>query len=185
MKAVRIFGVAVLVLMLVGLVLGTACAGKQGPQGETGDTGATGAQGEKGDKGDKGDTGATGDTGFGWGTPTTYGPFVLDIGTVTQWLESGTFWFYQSGSSALPGTMESPITPGDRIVYTLRRSGLPPHYSVRDFFCNILSSSNFYNSYNEGSFIAAGSQNYCLHFEGTGTAEHSIVTIYYTVYPVR
>jgi len=36
MKAIRILGVVVLVLMLVGLVLGTACAGTKGEQGPKG-----------------------------------------------------------------------------------------------------------------------------------------------------
>ena len=69
MKAIRILGAVVLVLMLVGLVLGTACAGAkgepgpQGEQGATGAVGATGPQGEQGPQGIQGATGAVGATG--------------------------------------------------------------------------------------------------------------------------
>ena len=63
---------AITVLLLACIVLGSACAGakgEQGPQGETGATGATGPQGLQGIQGiqgmqgEKGDTGAIGATG--------------------------------------------------------------------------------------------------------------------------
>jgi len=63
MKNVKIVCVVVAVIMLLGLVLGSACAGAkgvQGPQGEEGLEGPQGPAGEEGDKGDKGDAGAQG-----------------------------------------------------------------------------------------------------------------------------
>ena len=91
MKVIRILGVVVLVLMLAGLVLGTACAGAKGEEGPTGvgiesvvnngdgtftlemtdgssftTPNQTGPQGAKGDKGDIGDRGPQGP--YAWGT---------------------------------------------------------------------------------------------------------------------
>lgn len=60
MKVVKVIAVMALALVVAGLVLGTGC-GSQGPVGATGATGATGPQGP---------------AGFGWGTPTNYGPYV-------------------------------------------------------------------------------------------------------------
>ena len=82
MKAMRVLGVAVLVVMLAGLVLGTACAGKQGEPGvgieSTVDNGngtftitytdgstftTSNLTGPQGVQGPKGDTGAQGPQG--------------------------------------------------------------------------------------------------------------------------
>jgi hypothetical protein len=57
---------AITVLLLACVVLGTACAGakgEQGPQGETGATGAVGATGPQGIQGIQGIQGVKGDTG--------------------------------------------------------------------------------------------------------------------------
>jgi hypothetical protein len=51
---------AVTVLLLACLVLGTACAGARGEQGPQGETGAAGPSGPQGMQGAKGDTGAQG-----------------------------------------------------------------------------------------------------------------------------
>ena len=58
---------AITVLLLACVVLGSACAGakgEQGPKGDTGATGATGAQGLQGIQGVKGDTGDQGPQGI-------------------------------------------------------------------------------------------------------------------------
>lgn len=70
MRFFRLLAIGALLLVLVGGVLGTACAGakgEQGPKGDTGVAGATGAQGLQGIQGIqgvKGDTGATGPQGI-------------------------------------------------------------------------------------------------------------------------
>ncbi len=51
---------AITVLLLACVVLGSACAGAKGEQGPRGDTGATGLQGIQGVKGDTGDQGPQG-----------------------------------------------------------------------------------------------------------------------------
>ena len=54
---------AITVLLLACVVLGSACAGANGEQGPKGDTGATGAQGLQGIQGIQGVKGDTGDQG--------------------------------------------------------------------------------------------------------------------------
>ena len=152
MKAVRILGVVVLVLMLVGLVLGTACAGSKGEQGLKGDTGATGA------------------SGLVWGTPVLYGPYSKDIGTTY-------------GFQSIPS-----LNPGDRVDFSFTVAGSQVRYWVQDPNPNnnwILTGNagNLVMS-GGGSFIAASSGTYFLHFVSSGILTPSVLTIYYTVYPV-
>jgi len=60
MRPFRLLAIGAVLLVLVGGVLGTACAGAKGEQGPKGDTGPQGIQGIQGIQGEKGDTGATG-----------------------------------------------------------------------------------------------------------------------------
>jgi hypothetical protein len=60
MKVIRILGAALLVVMLVGLVLGTACAGAKGEQGPQGPQGLQGEQGLQGAQGPQGEQGPPG-----------------------------------------------------------------------------------------------------------------------------
>ncbi|MBM4463613.1 MAG: hypothetical protein FJ012_09865 [Chloroflexi bacterium] len=57
MRIARVIAIAAVVLMVLGLFLGTGC-GSEGPQGIQGPAGS-----------------------FGWGTPMSYGPYSFSIGT--------------------------------------------------------------------------------------------------------
>lgn len=193
MKVVKVIAVMALALVVAGLVLGTGCGsqgpvgatGAQGPKGDTGaqgPVGATGAQGPKGDTGTQGPVGATGATGatgpqgpagFGWGTPTSYGPYVLSIGTGT-------------GSWSIPS-----LKPGYRVLYSFSVTGSTVTYWVRDPYTNIVLIGNGHYSTGsaaamsgQGAFIAATSGAYQLSFSSTGIVTPSVLTINYTIYPV-
>ena len=60
MRFFRLMAIGVVLLVMGGAILGTACAGAKGEQGPKGDTGAQGSQGVQGVKGDTGDQGPQG-----------------------------------------------------------------------------------------------------------------------------
>jgi hypothetical protein len=139
--------------------------GPAGPQGPKGDTGATGPQGPKGDKGDPG--------GLAWGTPSQYGPIVLNIGTST-------------GSVSLAG-----LNPGDRVYFSFSVSGSDVYSWVHDPYGNaiVICNASYGTgsqaaSSGQGAFIAATSGTYALAFRSTGIVTPSVIVVYYTVYPV-
>ena len=195
MKVVKVIAVIALVLVVAGLVLGTAGCSSQGPagptgatgaqglpgnigpQGPAGPTGATGAQGPPGNIGPQGPTGATGPSGppggFVWGTPVSYGPIVLSIGT-------------GSGSQSI-----SSLKPGDRVSYNFSSTGGKVAYWVRDPYTNIILIGNApyetgssYSMSGQGAFMAAALGTYQLSFKSQGVTP-TVLTINYTVYPAQ
>ncbi|MBM4445040.1 MAG: collagen-like protein [Chloroflexi bacterium] len=64
MRFFRLMAIGVVLLVLVGSILGMACAGAKGAQGPKGETGAQGPQGVQGIQGVKGDTGEQGPQGI-------------------------------------------------------------------------------------------------------------------------
>ena len=168
----RFLMATMVVVLLVGSLVASSCAGEQGPQG---------IQGEQGPQGQKGDTGATGPQGpkgdpggLVWGSPVTYGPYIVDIGT-------------GSGSRAIPS-----LKAGDRVSYTFSVSGSDVYYWVHDPYGNAMlignaasySTGSLASDSGQGAFIAATSGSYKLAFQSTGILTPSLLTIYYTVYPV-
>jgi hypothetical protein len=160
MRIARVIGVAALVLMVAGLVVGTGC-GTRGPQG------IQGIQGPKGDTGAQGPPGS-----FSWGTPTSYGPYQLNIG-----IGSGD-WFIPSETSSLG--------VGDRVEFSFTVAGAAVYYWVDDANENIILTGHRgdYVVSGQGAFIAASSGTYILHFQSHGTfLDTSLLTINYKVYP--
>jgi len=153
----------------IGPVGAIGPAGRQGEQGPKGETGARGPQGLQGPKGDKGDPG-----GLAWGTPSQYGPYVLDIGT---------------------GTGFQPITglrPGDRVYFSFTASGSEVSFWVRDPYGNGIIIGNLpYETASrrtlsgQGGFIAGASGTYRIAFKSHGTFTPSVIVVNYTVYPAR
>jgi hypothetical protein len=184
MKVIKVIAVIALVLVVAGLVLGAGCSsqgptGPTGPQGPKGDTGATGAQGPagltgaQGPAGPTGATGAQGPAGFRWGTPQSYGPYSMNIGTSHG---------FQSISS---------LNPGDRVSFTFTVAGADVYYWVHDPYGNtILIGNGGYttgsqaSASGQGAFIATASGTYSLVFSSSGIVTPSVLTINYTVYPV-
>jgi hypothetical protein len=158
-----------LVLAIIALVVAVVlpmqiATGQQGPKGDTGATGATGPQGPKGDKGDPG--------ALSWGTPSQYGPYVLEIGIGT-------------GSQSIPG-----LSAGDRVQFSFSASGSDVSFWVHDPYGNaILIGNSPYEtgaqatSSGYGAFIAAASGTYRLAFKSSGIVTPSVIVINYTVYP--
>jgi hypothetical protein len=60
MRFFRLMAIGVVLLLLAGAILGTACAGAKGEQGLQGETGATGATGPAGSQGTQGEQGIQG-----------------------------------------------------------------------------------------------------------------------------
>jgi hypothetical protein len=125
---------------------------------------ATGPQGPKGDKGDPG--------ALSWGTPSQYGPYVLEIGIGT-------------GSQLIPG-----LSAGDRVQFSFSASGSDVSFWVHDPYGNaILIGNSPYEtgaqatSSGYGAFIAAASGTYRLAFKSSGIVTPSVIVINYTVYP--
>jgi hypothetical protein len=185
MKLVKVFALIVVAITVLGLVLGTACAGEtgsqgpqglqgpQGPQGPQGEQGPQGLQGPQGPQGEQGPQGLQGPAGFDWDTPQSHGPYILDIGT-------------GSGSEAIPS-----LKPGDRVSYTFTVTGSDVYYWVHDPYGNAIlignapySTGSQASDSGQGAFIAATSGSYKLAFQSTGIFTPSLLTIYYTVYPV-
>jgi hypothetical protein len=102
-----------------------------------------------------------------WGTPIEYGPSDFDIGT------AGDYFSIAS------------INPGDRVEFTFTVSGSDVKYWVEDRWYNHILTGRLGNAVSEGagSFIAASSGPYLLHFSSTGLLTPSVLTINYTVYP--
>lgn len=137
MKAIRILGVAALVIMLVGLVLGTACAGKTGVGVEstvnngngtftitytdgstftssnlTGPQGVQGPKGETGSQGIQGATGVQGATGA-QGIQGPVGPnMIVAMGTIS------------SSGAILEGYNVTSCVVGANYLYTLTLTGI-------------------------------------------------------------
>ena len=65
MRFLRLVAMGVVLLVLVGSILGMACAGAQGEQGPKGETGATGPIGPQGPQGEQGIQGPQGMPGIG------------------------------------------------------------------------------------------------------------------------
>ena len=126
--------------------------------------GAQGPQGLQGIQGPKGDPG-----GLVWGTPIEYGPYTLDIGT------AGDYFSIES------------VNPGDRVQFTFNVSGSDVYYWVADPWYNHILTGRLGNAVSEGtgSFIAASSGPYLLHFSSAGLVTPSVLIIRYTVHPVE
>ena len=150
--------VVALVLAIIALVLAIVLPMQiqVGPQGPQGPQGLQGIQGPKGDPG-----------GLVWGAPIEYGPYNLDIGT------AGDYFAIAS------------VNPGDRVQFTFAVSGSDVHYWVEDPWYNHILTGRLGNAVGEGagSFIAASSGPYLLHFTSTGLVTPSVLTINYTIYP--
>lgn len=175
MKLMKVFAVVALALMVLGLLLVTAC-GTQGPQGPKGDTGATGAQGPKGDTGATGPQGPAGS--LSWGTPSSYGPYTLDIGTGSG---DQAIWIISSG-------FYIGLAPGDRVQFSFSVSGSAARYWVYDPYGNIVLTGAGGDAVmsGQGGFIAATSAllgTYALHFVSSGILTPSVLIINYTIYP--
>lgn len=150
--------------------------GLQGPQGPRGEQGLQGLQGPRGEQGLQGPPGPKGDKGdpggLTWGSPSSHGPYVLDIGT-------------GNGAVSFLG-----LLPGDRVSFTFSVSGSDLFFWVHDPYGNaILIGNSPYEtgsgpaSSGQGAFIAAASGTYRLAFSSTGIVTPSVITINYIVYP--
>ncbi len=152
--------VLALVLAIIALVLAIVLPMqiRVGPQGPQGPQGLQGIQGPKGDPG-----------GLVWGTPIEYGPYTLDIGT------AGDYFAIAS------------VNPGDRVQFTFTVSGSDVKYWVADRWYNHILTGSLGNAVSEGtgSFSAANSGPYLLHFSSTGLVIPSVLIINYTFYPVQ
>jgi len=150
--------VLALVLAITALVIAIVLPMqiRVGPQGPQGPQGLQGIQGPKGDPG-----------GLVWGTPTEYRPYTFDIGT------AGDYFSIAS------------VNPGDRVEFSFTVSGSDVHYWVEDPWYNHILTGRLGNAVSEGagSFIAASSGPYLLHFASTGLVTPSVLTINYTIYP--
>jgi hypothetical protein len=150
--------VLALVLAIIALILAIVLPMQiqVGPQGPQGPQGLQGIQGPKGDPG-----------GLVWGAPIEYGPYTLDIGT------AGDYFSIES------------LNPGDRVQFTFTVSGSDVKYWVEDPWYNHILTGRLGNAVSEGagSFIAASSGPYLLHFSSTGLITPSVLAINYTVYP--
>jgi hypothetical protein len=162
-----LIAIMVLVLLMVS-VAGLSCAGERGPQGLQGPQGiqGLGQQGEQGPQGVKGDKGEPGE--FSWGTPYSRGPYILDIGT--GW----GYWYIPA------------LEPGDRVDFDFSVTGSSVYYWVRDPWDNNILTGYKGNAVMSGSgaFIAAAPGTYTIVFSSTGFFTPSLLTIYYTVYPI-
>lgn len=146
----------------------TGATGPQGQQGPEGETGARGPEGVQGPKGNQGDPG-----GLAWGTPTQYGPHVLDIGV---------------GKGAVSFVT---LDPGDRVSFLFTVSGSDVYFWVHDPYGNaILIGNSPYEtgagktSSGGGAFIASTRGIYKLAFSSTGTFAPSVIVVNYILYRV-
>ena len=147
--------VLALVLAIIALVIAIVLP----MQIQAGPQGPQGLQGIQGPKGDPG--------GLVWGTPTEYGPYNFDIGT------AGDYFSIAS------------VNPGDRVEFSFTVSGSDVQYWVEDPWYNHILTGRLGNAVSEGagSFIAASSGPYLLHFTSTGLVIPSVLAINYTIYP--
>lgn len=131
MKTIRLTGIAILLVALAGLVLGSACSGAEG---------ATGPAGAAGPQGPKGDTGS-----FGWS----------DTEDSTRTV------MVTSSSSYIDGVVAINASPGDLVTFTFTVSGGPvdyyvfegaPYYNLIVIGSGSLSGDNTLSG--GGSFIA-------------------------------
>jgi len=185
MKVIRVTAILIVVLLLMGSVLSTGCfegskgeqgppgpqgppgQGLQGPAGPQGEQGPAGPQGPQGQPGPSGPEGPQGRSGFGWGVPTSYGPYINDIGTGA-------------------GSVYISASPGDRVTFNFEVTGSTVNYWVYDSYQNIILTGSRESAVlsGKGAFIAADSGAYQLVFRSTGTQIGSKLTIYYTIYRI-
>jgi len=184
MRTAKVIAIIAVVLMVVGLVLGTGCAGKIGPQGPKGDTGPQGPSG-----------------GLAWGTPVSYGPYTDSI-----YSDAG---FTQQISNLQPGDrvsfdFTSPNNchmfawvkdPYDNIVYIDNLCEYEKYwanwFAVKEnytLFCSDCSQTPA--SSGQGVFIAAASGTYKIDYVSSiwvvnGMPVPTVLTTSYTVYPVK